>query len=191
VVRLGVELTAPQEGRQQTRVNWIAKQLRDDTVPDDLVVKVDWDRKNLFSQSKAGELREKIDGLLRDGHQQLVPDDSSPRRFILEWTRKLQKPKGRSTAAVLEGISNDLEDFYGRVVQKLVAYVAPAPKLPKEKQPDEVPSAAPPLVIPILKESALIGGGPTIDPGATAIASITVDVAASTDRTSEKSGSDS
>jgi hypothetical protein len=134
IVRFGVELVAPQEGRQQTRLNWIAKQLRAATVPEDLVVKVEWDRKNLLSQGRAGDLREEVDGLLRDGRQQLIPDDASPRKFQLEWTRKLQKSKGRSTAPVLEGISSDLEDFYGRVVERLTAYVPPAPKLPKEKE---------------------------------------------------------
>lgn len=32
---------------------------------------------------------------------------------------------------MLEGISADLEAFYGRVVESLVAYVPPPPKLPK------------------------------------------------------------
>jgi hypothetical protein len=46
----------------------------------------------------------------------------------------LKKQKGKSTANVLAGISQDLEEFYGRVVQQLVAYVPPAPKLPKERE---------------------------------------------------------
>jgi hypothetical protein len=33
---------------------------------------------------------------------------------------------------VLKGISDDLEAFYGNVVEHLAGYVAPAPKLPKQ-----------------------------------------------------------
>jgi hypothetical protein len=55
-----------------------------------------------------------------------------PRRFLLEHTCKLDKPKGKSTTSVLKGISDDLEAFYGNVVEHLAGYVAPAPRLPKE-----------------------------------------------------------
>jgi hypothetical protein len=41
--------------------------------------------------------------------------------------------KGKSTTSVLKGISDDLESFYGNVVEHLAGYVAPAPKLPKEQ----------------------------------------------------------
>jgi hypothetical protein len=67
-----------------------------------------------------------------DGHHQPVPADAMPRRFLLEHTCKLDKPKGKSTTSVLKGISDDLEAFYGNVVEHLAGYVAPAPKLPKE-----------------------------------------------------------
>jgi hypothetical protein len=123
---------APQEGRQQTRINWLLKQLKDDSVPADLVVKVDWDRKGLRTLGKAGELRVNASGLMFDGHHQPVPADAMPRRFLLEHTCKLDKPKGKSTTSVLKGISDDLEAFYRNVVEHLAGYVAPAPKLPKE-----------------------------------------------------------
>lgn len=132
VVRFRAELTAPQEGRQQTRINWLLKQLKRDAVPADLVVKVDWDRKNLCTLAKAADLRDSANALMFDGHHQPVPSDAMPRRFLLELTRKLDKPKGRSTAPVLKAISDDLEAFYGNIVEHLTSYVAPAPKLPKD-----------------------------------------------------------
>jgi hypothetical protein len=143
LVRFGADLQAPQEGRQQTRINWLLKQLKDDRVPADLIVKVDWDRKGLRTLGKAGELRVNASGLMFDGHHQPVPPDAMPRRFLLEHTCKLDKPKGKCTTAVLKGISDDLEAFYGNVVEHLVGYVAPAPKLPKE------PAATPPETMPI------------------------------------------
>jgi hypothetical protein len=47
-------------------------------------------------------------------------------------TRASGATKGKSTTSVLKGISDDLEAFYGNVVEHLAGYVAPAPKLPKE-----------------------------------------------------------
>lgn len=155
LVRFGAELQAPQEGRQQTRINWLLKQLKDDSVPADLVVKVDWDRKGLRTLAKAGELRVNASGLMFDGHHQPVPADAMPRRFLLEHTCKLDKPKGKSTTSVLKGISDDLEAFYGNVVEHLAGYVAPAPKLPKEHAADAVESvnvglpAAAPIATPV------------------------------------------
>lgn len=145
LVRFGAELQAPQEGRQQTRINWLLKQLKDDSVPADLVVKVDWDRKGLRTLGKAGELRVNASGLMFDGHHQPVPADAMPRRFLLEHTCKLDKPKGKSTTSVLKGISDDLEAFYGNVVEHLAGYVAPAPKLPKEHAAAEPVSVAQPV----------------------------------------------
>jgi hypothetical protein len=117
-------------------------------VPADLIVKVDWDRKGLRTLGKAGELRVNASGLMFDGHHQPVPPDAMPRRFLLEHTCKLDKPKGKSTTAVLKGISDDLEAFYGNVVEHLVGYVAPAPKRPKEPAAADAerPSAAHPVM---------------------------------------------
>lgn len=155
VVRFGAELQAPQEGRQQTRINWLLKQLREESIPADLVVKVDWDRKNLFTLGKAGELRVNASGLMFDGHHQAVPSDALPRRFLLELTRKLDKPKGKSTTSVLKGISNDLEAFYGSVVEHLVGYVAPAPKLPrKDTAPPSAANAAPAQSAPVTERDS-------------------------------------
>jgi len=153
-VRFGIQLEAPQEGRQQTRINWLARQLRHDGMPEDVVVKVDWDRKGLMSQSKAGDIREKPEMLLRDGHHQSIPADASPRRFVLEWTRKLQKPQGKSTVRVLEGVSEDLEKFYRGVVENHVPYKAPAPKLLPELEP--IMESSPSLSVVV--EAPSLGG---------------------------------
>lgn len=142
VVRFSVDLTAPIEGRQNTRINWLLRQLRNEKVPIDLVVKVDWDRKALMSQAKVSDARTDLACLLRDGLNRSVPSDAMPRRFLLEWTRTLQKSRGRSTSPVLEGIANDLETFYGGVLQGLTAYVPAAPKLPKPTPAESSPESS-------------------------------------------------
>jgi hypothetical protein len=141
-VRFGAELQAPSEGRQQTRLNWISRQLKGTDTPTDLVVKVEWDKKGLLSQAKLDDVQRDVACLLRDGHNQLIPGDVMPRRFLLEWTRPLQNGRGRSTTTVLKGVSEDLEGFYRRVVQRLEAYVPPAPKLPKEPAQETSPERA-------------------------------------------------
>jgi hypothetical protein len=159
-VRFGIQLEAPQEGRQQTRINWLARQLRHDGVPGDVIVKIDWDRKGLISQSKAADIREKPELLLRDGHHQLIPADASPRRFALEWTRKLQKPQGKSTVRVLEGVSEDLEKFYRGVVENLVPYQTPAPKLLPEVE--QVAESGPSLSV-VVEAPSLAGVSPLLE----------------------------
>jgi hypothetical protein len=101
-----------------------------------------------------------------------------PRRFLLEWTRPLQNGRNRSTTAVLKGVSDDLEGFYRRVVQRLEAYVPPAPKLPKDSAPEHPVIVAPdviaivaPKLDPIAPlrasavEAACVEAGAPIEPG--------------------------
>jgi hypothetical protein len=156
VIRFSVELEAPTDGRQQTRINWLLRQLRHEKVPQDLVIKTDWDRKGLMSQAKISDALQDPACLLRDGHRQQIAGDAVPRRFLLEWTRTLQKSRGRSTASVLDGISADLEAFYGCVLERLSAFVPLAPRLPVpavdvEKRTDAqmpVAAVAPPVLAP-------------------------------------------
>jgi hypothetical protein len=94
-----------------------------------------------------------------DGHHQPVPADAMPRRFLLEHTCKLDKPKGKSTTSVLKGISDDLEAFYGNVVEHLAGYVAPAPKLPKEHAAGEAERSAVATVV-----ASTLGAVPVPEP---------------------------
>ncbi len=132
-VRYAIDVEAPTEGRAKTRVGWLLKQVLSQDVPDDLAVKVHWDRRRTWSQGRVEDLRDDIDVLLRDSYGQKVPGEASPRSFSLEWTMGLPRGKGRSTAPVLEGIAQGVEDFYKRVVEGLRPYVPPAPQLPKEE----------------------------------------------------------
>ncbi len=131
-VQYSIQVDGPTEGRAKTRINWLLKQLSKD-VPGDLVIKVHWDRRKLWSQGRISELDKEIDTLLRDNNGEMIPRDSLPRAFSLEWTTRLTKGRGRSTAPVLEGVARGIEDFYGRVVEGLQRYVPRAPQLPPEQ----------------------------------------------------------
>jgi hypothetical protein len=132
-VRYAVEMTAPTEGRAKTRINWLLRQLLSQDVPDDLMVKVHWDNRKVWSQSRIGELRENIDGLIRGSSGEEVPREASPRSFSLEWTIALPRGKGRSSVRVLDGISEGVQEFYKRVVVSLRPYVPRAPQLADEE----------------------------------------------------------
>ena len=90
----------------------------------------------MVSHSTIAELGADSDPLMRvEGTP--VPRNVNPKMFFLTWTTSLRKSRGRSTEPVLEGISDNLEIFYGEVVQKLSAYVPPAPKLPRKSEATE------------------------------------------------------
>ena len=55
-VRYGLEIRAPTEGRQTTRINWLARQLRGLSLPSDLLVTTGWNVRGLFTSAQASPL---------------------------------------------------------------------------------------------------------------------------------------
>lgn len=146
-VRFGIEVKAPTTGRQLTRLKWMTRQLT--KAPPTARIQVHWDKK-LRSQARLSDLDDELRCLCLDAHGQPIPADVHARYFTVEWTQDLQKPKGRSTAPILDGIMADLEKFYREVVEGIVAFVPPAPKLPVPsvqdsvtETPDKTPQDAP------------------------------------------------
>lgn len=131
-VQYSIEVEAPTEGKATTRIKWMIKQLLSQDVPSDLMVHVDW-RWGLFSEEQFGDLKGKVDKLLWDNNGQNLPSKALPQSFSLKWTIDLQKGKAHSTAPVLKGIDQGVEDFYRRVVKRLQPFVRKAPQSPKEE----------------------------------------------------------
>lgn len=145
-VRYGLKLQAPEEGRQATRVNWLVRQLRGIAdLPSGLQISIDWSSLGLLTSGPASQLLADASTFMRDQAGVRIPKDTMPERFLIQWTTKLQPGRGRSSTPVLEGISRGLEDFYRVLMERLVPYVQPAPRLLEpEKSSDETePSAAP------------------------------------------------
>lgn len=134
-VRFGIEVKAPSEGRQLTRLKWMTKQLG--KAPPEALLHVDWDQRKLKSQARVADALMDAACLTRDVHLQPIPADAMPRAFSVEWTQDLQRGKGK--AVVLDGVMADLEKFYALVVEGIAAFVPRAPKLPAPAEP--VPSA--------------------------------------------------
>ena len=100
------------------------------------MVKVHWTNRKSWSQARLCDATKNVGLLLRDSYGEKVKD-LSPRSFSLEWTLKLARGKGRSTAPVLEGIAEGAESFYKDVVEGLRPYVPRAPQLSEEKPKDK------------------------------------------------------
>ncbi len=128
-VRYAVAFDAPTEGRPKTRLNWLLRQLRGRDLPTGLLIKVRWDEARIESQAQVDSVLEAENALLRDGHGHLIPATANPKAFSLEWSTRLAKPRGRSSAPILDGIATNLERFYSSVVEGLRPYVPRAPQL--------------------------------------------------------------
>ena len=132
-VRYGVKVAAPTKGRQKTRLNWLVKQLRNVNFPCNLLVTAAWSAHGLLTSASANELVDNPDVLCVDQKGVPLPRDINPKHFLLQCTKKLHNSRGRSNAPVLEGISKGLEDFYHCVIEDLVPFVPPAPRLITEE----------------------------------------------------------
>ncbi len=138
-VRYRTGLDASDEGRQKTRLNWFAHQLRGlDAAPASLAITVEWDHRGLTSRTVLADIRTHgVEPLLRGADGVPIPKETMPRKFVIEWSTALRKGRGRSSAKVLEGIAADLERFYREVVEQLVPHVPRAAKLPEPETPRE------------------------------------------------------
>ncbi len=117
-----VNLAAPGEGRQPTRINWLLRQLSD--ADDRLRLSASFAGTRETVSALLGEVREQPQRLLSSG---------DPRReirsFEIALTRGLGLKNGRGAGSFIEETRAQLLDFYGGVVQNLTAWQAKAPRL--------------------------------------------------------------
>ncbi len=131
-VRYSVAVRPPTEGRQKTRLAWLARQLRrSPRLPGGLAVEVQWTKRGVFSASSTDKVIEDPAALLVNDSGAPIPKDLMPKRYVVQLTTKLPRGEGRSSAAVLDGLSKALERFYRGVVEQMVPFVPKAPQLPE------------------------------------------------------------
>jgi len=124
-VAASLSFPAPADGRQQTRVNWLVRQLKE--APDDVRVEAvtAWSR----GDSAAALLKQ-----LRDDPSLLVAD---PKRDIRSFTLTLSKPagtkRGQGRGSFVGSVLDLVDAFYRDVVQVLRPWT---PSAPKVKAPD-------------------------------------------------------
>lgn len=126
-----VDVNAPQEGRQTTRVNWIVRQLKD-ARPD---VRVE-----SFAARARGAGAAELLADVREDPKLLAPD---PNRDIRSFRIALSVPagskRGRGRGAFIDSVLDTLDTFYGEVVQHIKPWAAAPPKLREADRTADVP----------------------------------------------------
>jgi hypothetical protein len=146
LTRASVKVTAPKEGRPQTRINWILRQLK--KAPDDLRVEVQFARTKETTALLLKDAREEPSGLLS-------PTDSKrePRSFTLSLARPLGTKRGRGERSFVLETRRQVVSFYGDLVEGLAEWRPKAPRLPAEKPAEEV--GDPRRTIPTVSEAPI------------------------------------
>jgi hypothetical protein len=130
LTRASVNVTAPKEGRPQTRINWILRQLK--KAPEDLRIEVHFARTKETTALLLKDAQEEPAGLLS-------PTDPKrePRSFTLSLPRPLGTKRGRGERSFVLETRRQVVSFYGDLVEGLAEWRPKAPKLPSEKPPEE------------------------------------------------------
>lgn len=130
-----VDVDAPREGRPQTRVKWLIRQLR--AAPDSTRVEA-----FVSHQRGAGSAE-----LLRDVREQpqlLLADlKKEPRTFRVALSRPMGSKRGRGRGSFIDSVLDAADVFYADVVQHLRAWSAAPPKMRDETAVEEEPVKAP------------------------------------------------
>lgn len=122
MVTTSVPVKAPRDGRSDTRVRWILRQLRQ--APDDLRVEVRFERTSKTMSALLGEVRD-------DAKSLLLPDDTKrpPREFRLSLSRSMGMKRDSKPGSFIAETRQQAIDFYRELVQNLVEWQPQAPKM--------------------------------------------------------------
>jgi hypothetical protein len=128
-----VSLDAPNEGRAQTRVNWLLRQLR--SAPDNL-------RLEAFVAHQRGPGTAELLSAVREQPQLLIADPKKEiRTFTIARTHPMGAKRGKGRGSFIDSVISAVDTFYGEVMQNLKAWAAPAPKLREPIEQPPVPVA--------------------------------------------------
>lgn len=128
-VSASLSLSAPNEGRPTTRVNWLVKQLAN--APDDLRVDA------AFAGIRGGTSRKLVE--LREDPRAILASDKnrSPRTYSVTVTTNMGTKRGGTEGFIGQATKLTLE-FYRNVVQNLKAWTAAPAKLPGKQEPIDI-----------------------------------------------------
>ena len=142
VVRYSVRFPAPSEGRTKTRLNWLLRKLPIDDLPKGLQVRVEWNRRGLYTEAPIDALQDGPMPIMTGPDHAAISTDAEPRFFVLSWTMGLATGRGRAGARVLASITDGVERFYRQAMEGLVPYVPKAPRFPRDEPEDSPPEKA-------------------------------------------------
>lgn len=120
-VNVSVDVDAPSDGRQVTKVNWLLRQMKE--APDQLRLE-SWSQMSRQSMSDLlGKVREDPERLVEDAKKNL-------RTFRITATSALGHKRGSGRSGFIDSILSSVAGFYEAVVQDLRPWIAKAPQLP-------------------------------------------------------------
>lgn len=124
-----VDVDAPREGRQTTRVNWLVRQLKN--APENT-------RIESFALHARGASSAELLRTVRATPASLVADGTREiRTFRIASTTSLGAKRGRGRGAFIDSVLKACDAFYGEVLQDLKAWSAAPPKM--RQGPETVP----------------------------------------------------
>ncbi|MFC5175632.1 hypothetical protein [Nocardioides taihuensis] len=116
-----VDVEAPKEGRATTRVNWIARQLKN--APGSTRVEA-------FAHHSRGSSAAELLATVRENPASLVADPARElRAFRVAATTPLGKKRGRGRGCFIDSVLVAVDGFYGDVLGSVRAWAAAPPKL--------------------------------------------------------------
>ncbi len=120
-IHVSVDVDAPSEGRQVTKVNWLTRQMKD--APEQLRVD-SWSQMSRHSMSALlGNVRSNPECLVEDAKKNV-------RTFRVTATSALGHKRGGGRGGFIDSVLSSVAGFYEAVVQDLRPWVAKAPQLP-------------------------------------------------------------
>lgn len=122
MVTTTVPLKAPGDGKPDTRVRWLLRQLRD--APDDLRIEVRFENTSKSTSALLGDVRDDAKGLLLEDDRK-----RNPRQFRLSLFRPMGTKRNNKAGSFIAETRQQAIDFYRELVQNLKEWQPPAPKL--------------------------------------------------------------
>lgn len=159
-ISAAVDIDAPREGKQQTRINWLVRQLK--SAPDQV-------RVDCFALHGRGASTSELLATVRDNPAVLVTD---PKREIRSFRLILSGPmgtkRGQGRGSFVTAVLDLLDQFYREVVQGIKPWAGAAPKLrPAVPEP---PEPVVPAALASTSLSSQDGPDASVDPDAAAVA---------------------
>lgn len=131
-----VDVDAPTQGRPTTRVNWLARQLKN--APDTVRVE------SFVARSRASSAAELL-GKIRQDPTCLVTDPARElRSFRVAQSATMGSKRGRGRGAFIDSVLDGIDTFYGEVLGDVKAWSAAPPRLRHETEavPETLPTSS-------------------------------------------------